>query len=181
MQQKTMIRRFALGDALFKMNSVLRPLLAYVILLLLTECTTSDRPTLTHQHVPIAPVAADQGRIFFYRAYSFYSSVAVYAIDVDGVTVDYLASGGCFSVDKPPGKYKISIPTTISPPMSGVERPIYGDVTVTLAAGETIYVRTDLSVRPWGSRMLPSIIDPRQALKEIAECGFNVPKPLPRS
>ena len=150
-----------------KIISILRPLSACALMLFLTACVSASGPTFSQAQASVAPVAADQGRIFFYRDSSSYGWAVFYFIDIDDAPVDGLWSSGCFFVDKPPGAYKITTRAT-------QEWVVGGDVTVTLAAGETKYIRTDRSGF-WVTRVLPIIIDPQQASKEIADCHLHSP------
>lgn len=72
---------------------------------------------------------------------------------------------GWFYADLKPGTLKITTSTETTE-----------DTTVKLDAGQTKYVRTDISMGLLVGRVTPSVIDPDTALKEIADLHYAGPR-----
>ena len=51
-------------------------------------------------------------------------------------------------------------------------------ITATIAAGQSMYIRFDVSMGFMMGHVNPSIIDPQQAVTEIKDCDFHAPKPV---
>ena len=90
----------------------------------------------------LPPVPAAQARIFFYRYYQIYVSMARPYIRLNGKHVAISEPGGVLYRDVDPGTYLISVDS----------QGLYPDQnkTVALAAGQTLYVRVD-SVRGYNA------------------------------
>jgi len=82
----------------------------------------------------LPPVPADRTRFFFYRDYSLYDSDQRPFIALNGRPVAVSEIGGVTYRDMPPGTYLISVPYSAI-------YPYYKDKTVTVAAGQTVYVK----------------------------------------
>lgn len=143
-------------------KKALRAAIVCVVLPLLAACATG--PTYEAMHTQEPAVHADQGRIYFYRTVPFLASGAAVqpAIKVDGVKVGDAVPGGYFYLDKPPGTYKISTATETEE-----------SIDLTLPAGDTRYVRFDISMGLLIGHVSPSIIDPQQGVKEIKDCHYT--------
>ncbi|NIK87225.1 hypothetical protein FHS83_000543 [Rhizomicrobium palustre] len=109
-------------------------------------------------------VAADAGRIFFYRPTAFLGagSAVQPLVRIDGVEVGRSVPNGFFYVDHAPGALKIATSTEVTE-----------ETTLKLGAGETRYVRTDISMGLLVGRITPSVIDPDQALKDIQDLHYT--------
>jgi len=113
-------------------------------------------------HHPSEPaVSADMGRIYFYRESSIAGVVLEPAIKIDGVKVGNSSSGDYFYVDKAPGTYTVSTST---------EKEETTQVTVT--AGQTVYVKTRVSMGFFAGHVSPEVVDSDKAEKEIGDCDF---------
>src|SRR5690349_8264085 len=86
----------------------------------------------------IPPVASDRVRFFFYRDYSLYNSDQRPEITLNGQPVAISEIGGVSYRDMPPGTYLISVPYSAYYP--------YKDKTVTVAGGQTVYVKIQSNV-----------------------------------
>jgi hypothetical protein len=94
----------------------------------------------TFASVRTTPVAAGLSRVYFYRVFEPYESLARPSIYLNGRPVAVSEPGGAFFRDVAPGAYEISV---FSP-------GIYPDQfkTVLLRPGDTLYVRIE-SLRNW--------------------------------
>jgi len=117
--------------------------LAAALLMLLAACASGPPPppfaSVANQ---LPPVSGDQARIFFYRYYELYVSMARPYIRLNGKPVAISEPGGVLYRDVPPGTYLISVDSYNLYPDQ--------DKTVALAAGQTLYVRVD-SVRGYNA------------------------------
>ena len=118
----------------------------------------------------IPPVPRDRARFFFYRDYSLYDSTQRPEITLNGRPVAVAELGGVSYRDEPPGTYVISVPYAAT-------FPYYKDKTVTVAGGQTVYVKiqSDLTEPNTGfADFQPDIfvvvlVDPAQAQQDIAD------------
>jgi len=116
----------------------------------------------------LPPVPADRARFFFYRDYSLYDSVQRPYIALNGQPVAISENGGVTYRDMPPGTYLISVPYSAIYP--------YKDKTVTVAGGQTVYVKIQTEIYEPSETLAdyqPDIfvvvlVDPAQAQREIA-------------
>lgn len=146
---------------MFKSIRFLPAAFVCAVAMLLTACASSG-PTFSEAQAKAAPVATDQGRIYFYRPASMVGSAVQPSIMLNGEKVGSSIPGGYFSVDRAPGDYKVSASTE-------VER----DLTFTLEAGQTRYVRTDISMGFFAGHVSPVLVDADKALAEIKDCHFT--------
>lgn len=146
---------------MLKAKNLIQPVLACAAMLLLAACASSG-PSFTQAQATVAPVAADSGRIFFYRPSSIVGVAVQPSIKLNGVVVGSSIPGGYFFVDRPAGSYKVSTATE-------VER----DLSLTLDVGQTRYVRTDISMGFMAGHVSPELVDADKALKEIKDCHLT--------
>jgi hypothetical protein len=118
--------------------------------------------TYTAHHASEPAVSPDQGRIYFYRESSFAGMALEPSIRIDGFTVGESSSGDYFYVDRLPGTYTVSTKTEKDETLS-----------VTLAAGQTIYVKTEVSMGFLVGHVSPELVANDQAAGEIADCHFD--------
>jgi len=102
--------------------------LALCAFTLLAGCATGGA-RYTDVNVAAPKLAADRGRIYFYR-----TSILGLAIQLNGESVGSAQPGGFFFVDRPRGNYTASAATEVESKLA-----------FPLAAGETKYVRTSIT------------------------------------
>jgi len=117
----------------------------------------------------LPPVPPDRARFFFYRDYSLYNSLQRPDITLNGQPVAVAEIGGVSYRDEPPGTYLISVPYAAIYP--------YKDKTVTVAGGQTVYVKIQSNIfypnitlgdyQP--DIFVVVLVDPAQAQTEIAD------------
>ena len=107
-----------------------------------------------------APASSSQGRIFFFREKRFVGSGMETPIRVNGEVVGNAMTGGYFYVDRPPGTYLIACDKR--------RKDEKNEISITLNAGETKYIRT--SFKDW--QVFPAIEDPGIATKALSGCSY---------
>jgi hypothetical protein len=118
-------------------------------------------PLYSEHHASEPAVSPDVGRIYFYRESSLFGLMVEAAIKIDGVKVGESSSGEYFYVDRPPGTYAISATTEKEE-----------DLSVPLAAGQTVYVRTHPSMGLFAGHIIPEIVTEDRGLSEIKDTHF---------
>lgn len=142
------------------MKNWVRAALICAALPLVAACASG--PTFNDMHASEPTLAADSGRIYFYRESSMLGAALQPAVKIDGTTIGDSVPGGYFYADRPAGTYKISTTT------EKVE-----EINVPLAAGQTRYVRLHVGVGVFVGHVIPSLIDPDQGANEIKDCHYT--------
>ena len=109
----------------------------------------------------IAPLAAGKGRVFIYRS-SAVGGLIQPDVKLNGVVVGSATPHGVFYVDKDPGNISIVIGTE-------VEKTL----TFTLGAGEVRYVKCGVNMGILAARIIPELVDPADAKKEMSDLAFT--------
>jgi hypothetical protein len=108
-----------------------------------------------------APLAADKGRIFIYRAAVMGAAIQP-DVKVDGTAVGTAKPKGFFYIDRPAGSYVLSCSTEVKRTLSLV-----------LAPGETRYVRLGISMGFMAGHVYPELVEAAEGQKEIASCSYT--------
>lgn len=147
-------------------KKLVQPVLACACMLFLAACASSGA-LYKDMKAQLPAVAADSGRIVFYRVSPFLGagSAVQPPIRIDGVEVGSSIPNGWFYVDHKPGALKVTTSTETTE-----------ETSVQLDAGQTKFVRTDISMGLLVGRVIPSVIDPDTALKEISDLHYTGPK-----
>jgi hypothetical protein len=125
-------------------------------------------PRFAQVAAQLPPVPPDRARFFFYRDYSLYDSLQRPEITMNGQPVAISEIGGVSYRDMPPGTYLISVPYSALYP--------YKDKTVTVAGGQTVYVKIQSNVYEPNITLVDYeqdifvvvLVDPGTAQQEIA-------------
>ena len=128
---------------------------------LLGGCASSG-PKLAEIKTTMTPLAADQGRVYFYRSSSMFGAAIQPDIRLNGEVVGSSKPGGFFYKDVKGGNQTVSTSTE-------VERQL----TFTLAPKETRYVRTSPSLGLLVGRVQPELVPQAEAEKEIADLHYT--------
>jgi len=132
---------------------------AAFIALALGACASG--PTYSSMQTAIPNVASDKGRIFIYR-----TAVVGLAIQpdvrVNGEVVGSAAPQGFFYVDRPAGNYTIAATTEVERSLS-----------VTLAPGQTRYVRLAFSIGLFAGHVSPELVDDAEGAKDIVGLHYT--------
>jgi hypothetical protein len=137
----------------------------------LTACAGGGEPSgprFAQVAAQLPPVTPDRARFFFYRDYSLYDSLQRPEITMNGQPVAISEIGGVSYRDMPPGTYLISVPYSALYP--------YKDKTVTVAGGQTVYVKIQSNVYEPNITLVDYeqdifvvvLVDPGTAQQEIA-------------
>ena len=110
----------------------------------------------------IPTLAADHGRIYFFRPANFGGAGLQPEIKLNEKVVGRSVPGGFFFVDEEPGEYTVSTSTE-------VKRAIK----FTLRAGDTKYVRTTVSMGLLVGHITPTLDDPETAPQEIEQLKYT--------
>lgn len=108
-------------------------------------------------------LAADQGRVYFYRVDAFTGGGMGATIKLDGAAVGDSLSGGYFFVDAAAGKHQASASTTA----------VTKQLNFVLERGETKYVRTKAQFDGKIGRVVPELVSADVALKELPSLNFT--------
>jgi len=151
-------------------NNLNKYILAALMLAATPMSVAWGHPAKTYAdlHASEPALAADQARIYLYRESSMLGGAIQPEIKINGEdTGGDSRSGDYFYVDRPAGTYEISTTTEKKEAL-----------TVTLAAGQSVYVRFNVSMGFLIGHVLPSLIDTQEAAEEIKDCDYKAPKPV---
>ena len=141
--------------------SALKTLLALVIVGILAGCA-AEGPLHKEVAASIPTVPAGKGRVYFYRADTIFGAAVTSDITLNGRVVGKSERGSFFFVDEGPGNCKASASTE-------VER----EVTFTLAAGETKYIKSTVSMGALVGRVNLELVSPNDVNAEITELHYT--------
>lgn len=141
------------------MKNIFHTALIWALLPLLAACASG--PTYKDLNAKEAPLAQNMARIYMYRAGGILGSGVQPSVKLDGKKVGDAVPGGYFFVDVPAGNHEISAATEAK-----------RDTSFTVAAGETRYVRLEISMGFAAGHVSPILVDAAQGKAEIADCSF---------
>lgn len=131
-----------------------------LVVSVLSACAASG-PKYSEYSKSIAPLETEKGRIYFYRDASFFGGGVQPDILVNGEAVGESLPGGFFYTDKVPGNYTVSTSTEVERTLEFV-----------LAAGETKYVRTYVTMGVMVGHVIPELVGPGDAMKAMTDLSF---------
>jgi hypothetical protein len=140
---------------------VLKGVLVLFALILFTGCAASG-PLYKDVSASIPPLAAGKGRIYFFRADTMLGAAVTSDISLNDKVVGKSERGSFFFVDQAPGNCKVRTSTE-------VERQL----TFALAAGETKYVQTSVSMGAFVGHISPELVSPDKGRTELAELHYT--------
>ena len=138
-----------------------------VLTLILGACASG--PKFSEMQSSLPALAADQGRIFFYRTAVLGAAVQP-SVKLNGEVVGSAVPNGFFFVDRSPGDYTVSTTTEVErSAMLGVH------------AGETQYVRLNIGMGFLVGRVSPELVHPEIGAEEVSKLSYagGPPKPPP--
>jgi hypothetical protein len=130
------------------------------------QAQAADRSYATlHANEPA--VAEGQGRIYFYREGGIMGAAIQPTIYLNGETTGGRSKpGDYFYVDRPAGSYQVSTTTEKKESLG-----------ITVDAGQSVYVKTEMSMGFFAGHLQPVLKDAATAAKEIKDCDWYEPKP----
>lgn len=131
------------------------------LFLALTGCAASG-PKFKEAEASIPKLNPDQGRIYFYRNSGMLGAVMQPSVVFDGVQVGNSQPGGFFYVDANVGSHEAVTSTEVANKLSFV-----------LSKGEEKYVRTSMSFGLLTGHVVPELVSPEEAKKELAELSYT--------
>jgi hypothetical protein len=131
------------------------------VAVILTGCAATG-PKFAQQEASTPKLAADQGRVYFYRNASMVGGAIRPSIKFDGVAVGDSLPGGYFYVDTKPGSHQAETSTEASNKVSFV-----------VEKGEVKYVRTKVTPGLLAGHVVPELIGPEEAQKELVDLSFT--------
>jgi len=124
----------------------------------------SQTYAVLHASEPAIP--AGMGRIYFYREGGLLGAAMQPTIMIDGQSAGGRSKpGDYFYIDRPAGTYTISTSTEKKE-----------TTTVTVVAGEAVYVKTEVSMGFLMGHVSPSVVDAQTAANEIKDCDWHAPE-----
>src|SRR3989442_2447364 len=133
--------------------------------IVLTGCATGIKQKDMASSIPT--LQAEKGRIYFYRSASMLGAAIQPSIMLDGAKVGESKPGGFFFVDGDVGNHEVATSTE-------VEKKL----TFTLDKGEVKYVKTSPSFGVLVGRIVPELVSPAAAEKELPDLSFTGVMPL---
>ncbi|MFL6658803.1 MAG: DUF2846 domain-containing protein [Massilia sp.] len=127
----------------------------------LTGCAASG-PKHAEVASTFPTLAADQGRVYFYRPNSMMGAALQPSIKLDGVVVGESKPGGFFYVDTTAGAHEASTSTETENKLSFV-----------VDKGEVKYVRTRVSMGVLVGHVTPVLVNTTEGSAEIAETSYT--------
>jgi hypothetical protein len=140
---------------------IVKSVLTLLAIVLITGCAATG-PRLSEISASIPPVPADKGRVYFFRGTTVLGAAITSDIRLNDRVVGVSQRSSFFYVDEAPGNCTVSTATE-------VERQL----TFTLAAGETKYVRTSVSMGVLVGRVNSILESPNIAIAEIANLSYT--------
>ncbi len=126
----------------------------------LIGCASGPEYQMIAARIPTVPEA--QGRIYFYRSSSPFGAAVQPDIRLNGEVVGQSIPGGFFFVDRPPGNYEANCTTETKQ-----------GLTFTLAAGETRYIATVITMGAFVGRVQPVLQDAEPAMQVISKLSYT--------
>ena len=142
------------------MEKCCRSLALAVLALTLGACATGPKYAQVKASLPV--VAADKGRVYFYRSGTPFGAAIQPAVMLNGEKVGDSQPGGVFYVDRAPGNYEVVLSTE-------VERKL----TFTLDRDQGKYVRMSVGLGVLIYRVYPELADRETAEAEMQDLSFT--------
>lgn len=129
--------------------------------LLLSACAATG-PSYSDVQSKIPVVAADKGRVYFYRNGEFVGKGVQPDIKLNGETVGESKPGGFFYVDRDPGQYEVSTSTETT-----------NKIVFKLDKGQERYIRTSVSMGVFVGHVRPELVYPDQGISDLSQCKYT--------
>ena len=114
------------------------------------------------QEAATPKIAADKGRVYFYRANSMVGAAIQPEVQLDGKVVGKSQPGGYFYVDADAGNHEAQTSTEATNKLSFV-----------VDKGEVKYVRTKISMGLMAGRVVPELVGADEARKELVDLSYT--------
>jgi len=138
-------------------------LAALAATVVLTACASVSSTKFVQQEAVMPKLAADQGRVYFYRVDALTGGGLNAPVKLDGAVVGDSVSGGYFFVDAAAGRHQASAATKF----------VTKELSFVLERGETKYVRTKAQFDGKIARVVLEPVSADVALKELPSLGYT--------
>lgn len=138
-----------------------------LLAMLLAAGGCASGPKYTEVKSAIPSLAADKGRVYFYRSGSMIGSGIQPSVNLNGEKVGDSVPGGFFFVDRSPGAYEVLLSTE-------VERK----ASFTLEPGQLRYIRMSVGLGLLVYRVHPELVDASQGESEMLDTSYIGTVPL---
>jgi hypothetical protein len=140
------------------LRSAFAKAIAAISFMLLWGCASG--PNLGSMESLLKPPQVGQGRIYIYRESAFGAAVQP-QVFLNGEPVGRATPGGVYLIDRPPGRYSVSVQTEVE-----------NTASFELAAGQAQYVRLDISMGLLAARVKPVVVDPQAGASEAGKLSL---------
>lgn len=140
---------------------VTKAVIAIIVFSVLTGCAATG-PLYSDMSASIPTLPANKGRIYFYRSDTALGAAVTSDISLNGKVVGKSERASVFYVDQTPGNCVVSTSTEVEK-----------QLTFTLAANETRYVHTSVSLGVFVGRINAKLVNAAEAKSEIASLHFT--------
>lgn len=127
----------------------------------LTGCAATG-PKFSQQEAAMPKLAAEQGRVYFYRVDSMLGAAVRPSVKLDGAAVGDSVPGGYFFVDAAAGNHEAATSTEAT-----------NKLTFVLDKGEIKYVRTKVQMGLLAGHVIPELVSADEAQKELPSLSFT--------
>lgn len=141
------------------MNTLYKAAFVAAATLALTGCASGPKHAEVKDSIP--NLAADKGRIYFYRNSNMIGAAIQPDIKLNGEVVGTSQPGGFFFVDRAPGNYEVVTSTEVDK-----------NLTFVLAARETKCVKTGVGMGALVYRISPELVDNAQCDTELPTTSY---------
>lgn len=138
-------------------------LAAIAAAVVLTACASVSGTKFVQQEAVMPKLAADQGRVYFYRVDAMTGGGVNAPVKLDGAVVGDSVSGGYFFVDAAAGRHQAA----------AVTKFVTKELSIVLERGETKYVRTKAQFDGKIARVVLEPVSADVALKELPSLGYT--------
>ena len=135
--------------------------LAAAGLWLLAGCGASG-PLFSTMEKDVPSIDPGAGRLFFYRDGSALGAAVTADIKLNGEVVGASQRSSVFFVDRPPGSYTVTCSTEAT-----------NEITLALAAGDTMYVRTFVTMGFFVGHVVPELVHAQTGAPAIKDLHYT--------
>jgi len=143
------------------MKSIIKFFVIISLFVMVTGCASG--PKFAEVKDSFAPLNQQNGRIYFYRTTTLGAAIQP-KIKLNGEVVGKSKAKGFMFLDRKPGTYKVMTSTEVDRELSFI-----------LEAGQTRYVKFNVSMGFFVGHVYPKLVDPKVGEKEILECSYTGP------
>jgi len=134
--------------------------LSLFLLALVVACSSTGQGAESQPNLPA--ISDGNGRVYFFRSSGMGGAAIRPEITLNGQTVGRSSPGTWFYVDREPGTYEVRCSVIME-----------HSTMFPLEAGETVYVKTRVTMGVYAGHARPSIVSAGEAQSAIAKCKYT--------